>query len=57
VRRSAGSWRPPFRTRVAEESFALTPEQEQALRLAIAEAERGEGVEAEAFLDQITLHT
>ncbi len=40
-----------------EESFTLTPGQEQALRLAIAEAERGEGVEAEAFLEQLTRNT
>ena len=37
-----------------EESFTLSPEQERALRIAIAEAERGEGVEAEAFLEQLT---
>ncbi len=37
-----------------EESFTLTPEQEQTLRLAIAEAERSEAVEAEAFLEQLT---
>jgi len=36
-----------------EESFTLSPDQEQALRLAIAEADRGEGVEAGAFLEQL----
>jgi hypothetical protein len=39
-----------------EESFTLPPEQEQALRLAIAEADRGEGIEAEAFLEHLTRH-
>jgi hypothetical protein len=36
-----------------DESFAVSPEQEQALRLAIAEADRGEGIEAEAFLEHL----
>lgn len=36
-----------------EESFTLSADQEEALRLAIAEADRGEGVEAEAFLEQL----
>jgi hypothetical protein len=36
-----------------EESFTLSADQEEALRLAIAEADRGEGVEGEAFLGQL----
>ena len=39
-----------------EESFTLSLDQEQALRLAIADADQGEGVEAEAFLEQLTRH-
>jgi hypothetical protein len=36
-----------------DESFDLSSDQEQELRLAIAEADRGEGVEAETFLEQL----
>jgi len=39
-----------------EESFSLSPDQEQQLRLAIAEADRGEGIAAEALLEQLTRH-
>ncbi len=39
-----------------EDTFMLSPDQERTLRLAIAEADRGEGIEAEAFLEQLERH-
>ncbi len=36
------------------ETFALSPDEEDALRAAIAEADRGEGTDGDDFLDQLT---
>ena len=37
----------------ADETFALSPDDEDALRAALAEADLGEGVDGDAFLDQL----